>query len=199
MFSRSADRSHQEPRAAVPPQGVRDVSPPASTAPAVPEGVSVVARSDRLEGTLAVTETLRIAGSVQGTITATTVYVEEGAHVEADITADEAIIGGEYQGKLTCRQRLEVRSTGRVTGSVETFRLMLHEGGSIDGELHMLKQPGAPELETPRAAAPRSTGVSEAAVRVPVAAAAQSVDGGSGGSRATAAAAAAAPGSEPIG
>ena len=76
---------------------------------------------------------------------ATTVHIDEGAKVRADITADEVVIGGDYSGKLVCRQRLEIRATGQVVGHVETFRLMLHEGGSIDGELKMLKQPAAAE------------------------------------------------------
>lgn len=154
MFSRNADRPAPDDRRPVPggpaatPQGVRDVSmpstPPASVASttAVPPDLSVIARADRLEGTLKVAGTLRVQGTLTGSVEATTVQIEEGASVKADITADEVIIGGEYNGKLVCRQRLEIRSTGVVVGQVQTFRLMLHEGGSIDGELKMIKGPG---------------------------------------------------------
>jgi cytoskeletal protein CcmA (bactofilin family) len=114
----------------------------AAPAPAVPSDLSVIARADRLEGTLKVAGTLRIQGTLTGSIEATTVQIDEGAQVKADITADEVVIGGEYNGKLVCRQRLEIRSTGVVVGQVQTFRLMLHEGGSIDGELKMIKSPG---------------------------------------------------------
>jgi cytoskeletal protein CcmA (bactofilin family) len=156
MFSRNADRPAPDDRRAVPtgpaatPQGVRDVSvqstPPAGAVQAmttsVPPDLSVIARADRMEGTLKVAGTLRVQGTLTGSVEATTVQIEEGATVKADITADEVIIGGEYNGKLQCRQRLEIRSTGVVVGQVQTFRLMLHEGGSIDGELKMLKAPG---------------------------------------------------------
>lgn len=153
MFSRNTDRPAPDDRRPVPsgpaatPQGVRDVSvqapPPAGIAPtaAVPSDLSVLARADRLEGTLKVAGTLRIQGTLTGSIEATTVQIDEGASVKADITADEVVIGGEYNGKLVCRQRLEIRSTGVVIGQVQTFRLMLHEGGSIDGELKMIKGP----------------------------------------------------------
>lgn len=155
MFSRNTDRPAPDDRRAVPngpaatPQGVRDISAqttqPMSTGAApmttVPSDLSLLARADRLEGTLKVAGTLRIQGTLTGSVEATTVQIDEGASVKADITADEVIIGGEYNGKLVCRQRLEIRSTGAVVGQVQTFRLMLHEGGSIDGELKMLKAP----------------------------------------------------------
>jgi cytoskeletal protein CcmA (bactofilin family) len=108
----------------------------------VPSDLSVIARADRMEGTLKVAGTLRVQGTLTGSVEATTVQIDEGATVKADITADEVVIGGEYNGKLQCRQRLEIRATGVVVGQVQTFRLMLHEGGSIDGELKMLKGPG---------------------------------------------------------
>lgn len=108
------------------------------------EAESVLGREDRFEGTLHVQRGLRVLGQITGQIdAATSVYIEEGAKVEADLTADEAIISGEYSGKLVCRQRLEIRSTGLVKGEIETVRLMLHEGGFIDGALHMQKATSA--------------------------------------------------------
>ncbi|MFN8623869.1 MAG: polymer-forming cytoskeletal protein [Chloroflexota bacterium] len=149
MFSRNADRPAPPGTAPVP--GVRDVSPPPmpySTAPA--QEITTIARADRLEGTVRAVEVLRVLGQVEGRIEATTVVIEEGARVNAEVIADEVIISGEYHGKLLCRQRLEVRPSGRVSGQVETFRLMLHEGAAVDGEMKMLKQPGLAEAEAIR-------------------------------------------------
>jgi len=134
--------------------------PPPQSQPAaasVPTDLTLIGRADRLEGTLKVADTLRIQGTVEGTVEATTVHIDEGAKVRADISADEVIIGGDYSGKLVCRQRLEIRSTGQVVGHVETFRLMLHEGGSIDGELKMLKQPGMTDTDSVRGGSSRTS------------------------------------------
>ncbi len=160
MFSRNTDRpatDTQRPPAATPtPAGVRDVSVSPQpqmqqpTTSSVPTDLTLIGRADRLEGTLKVADTLRIQGTVEGSVEATTVHIDEGAKVRADITADEVIIGGDYSGKLVCRQRLEIRATGQVVGHVETFRLMLHEGGSIDGELKMLKQPAVSDADAIR-------------------------------------------------
>lgn len=101
---------------------------------------SVVASEDRIEGKLKTRRGLRIHGVVDGHIeSAAAVHIDEGAKVTADITAEEVIIAGQYSGKLICRQRLEVLPTGHVNGNIETVKLMLHEGGFVDGELHMQK------------------------------------------------------------
>lgn len=101
---------------------------------------SLVARDDTFEGQLRTTRGVRIMGTVRGGVESEQyVHIEENAHVEADITAQEVVIAGEYTGKLTCRQRVEIRATGRVSGQIETQKLLLHEGGYFDGELHMQK------------------------------------------------------------
>src|SRR5262245_24691907 len=149
MFSRDRSSTDAQRATGATPQmsNVRELSAapaPPPPAPTIPTDTTVVARGDRLEGTLKVNQTLRIAGTMEGKVEATTVYLEEGSTVKADITADEVVIAGEYTGKLVCRQRLEMRATGQVSGTIETLRLMLHEGASIDGELHMVK-PAKPE------------------------------------------------------
>lgn len=114
---------------------------------------SLVAREDTFEGQLNTTRGVRILGTVRGGIeSAQYVHVEENAHVEADITAEEVVIAGEYSGKLTCRQRVEIRATGRVSGQIDTQKLQLHEGGYFDGELHMQK----PSATPPAAATPKA-------------------------------------------
>ena len=163
MFSRNADRPPPPGTAPVP--GARDVSPPQTAlSTQMHLETTVIARADRIEGTLRVADLLRVLGSVEGRIEATTLIVEEGARVNADVVADEVVIAGEYNGKLMCRQRLEVRASGRVSGQVETFRLMLHEGGAVDGEMKMLKQPGLAEAEAIRSGGVRGP-VADAGVR----------------------------------
>lgn len=117
---------------------------------------SLVAREDTFEGQLNTTRGVRIMGTVRGGVESQQyVHIEENAHVEADITAEEVVIAGEYSGKLTCRQRVEIRATGRVSGQIDTQKLLLHEGGYFDGELHMQKPQTAP------AATPATTGTEE--------------------------------------
>ena len=93
-------------------------------------------------------------GSVKGRIEAVRVRIEQGATVDADVIVDEAIVAGEFTGNLTCRERLEARPSGRINGRVETFKLMLHEGASVEGEMHMLTERPRDASETIRGSAP---------------------------------------------
>ncbi len=167
MFSRrdASPTTNDRPSTERPPQG--DLHPP-TPAPVAPQPVaqqaaprpapapaapatahnadeSLVAREDTFEGQLNTTRGVRILGTVRGTIeSAQYVHIEEHAQVESDITAAEVVIAGTYTGTLIGRQRVEIRSTGHVSGKIETEKLQLHEGGFFDGQLHMQKPTGTP-------------------------------------------------------
>jgi cytoskeletal protein CcmA (bactofilin family) len=182
MFSQSADEPAADQSPApigmreLPPQPAKPVMPAyaSATPEAAPQAAvsgpgpgpedSVIAKDDHLEGTFTSRGTVVVMGSVKGRIEAVQVKIEDGAHVDADVIVDEAIVAGEFTGNLTCRERLEARASGRISGRVETFKLMLHEGASVEGEMHMLT--GAPRdaSETIRGTAPlRGEAKSEAA------------------------------------
>ena len=152
--------------------GVRDVAPaPGPALQAAVAAGTVIARTDRIEGTIRASEAIRVLGSVEGRIEAAMLVVEEGARIQAEIVVDEAVVAGEIIGTVTCRQRLEVRPTGRITGQVETVRLMLHEGAAVDGEMRMLRTeagepaPARPSVPPPAAPAAREGGVRTGATR----------------------------------
>ncbi|MFO7532487.1 MAG: polymer-forming cytoskeletal protein [Candidatus Limnocylindrales bacterium] len=170
MFSQSADEPAVDQSPApigmreLPPQPAKPVMPAyvSATPEAAPQAVrsgpgpddSVIAKDDHLEGTFTSRGTVVVMGSVKGRIEAVQVRIEDGAHVDADVIVDEAIIAGEFTGNLTCRERLEARASGRISGRVETFKLMLHEGASVEGEMHMLTGSPKDASETIRGTAP---------------------------------------------
>ncbi|HSM32549.1 MAG TPA: polymer-forming cytoskeletal protein [Anaerolineae bacterium] len=180
MFSQSADEPAVDQSPApigmreLPPQPAKPVMPAyvSATPETAPQAVrsgpgpddSVIAKDDHLEGTFTSRGTVVVMGSVKGRIEAVQVRIEDGAHVDADVIVDEAIIAGEFTGNLTCRERLEARASGRISGRVETFKLMLHEGASVEGEMHMLTGSPKDASETIRGTAPlRGEAKSEAA------------------------------------
>ncbi|MFV2064267.1 MAG: polymer-forming cytoskeletal protein, partial [Chloroflexota bacterium] len=170
MFSQSADKPAPDQSPApigmreLPPQPAKPVMPAYTPTPTMPDRSddeagpgpddSVIARDDHFEGTFTSRGTVRVLGSVKGRIEAVRVRIEDGAHVDADVIVDEAIIAGEFTGNLTCRERLEARSSGKISGRVETFKLMLHEGASVEGEMHMLSEAASDASETIRGTAP---------------------------------------------
>lgn len=126
---------------------------------------TVIAREDRIDGTVRAHRAVRVLGQVKGKIEAPVVTIEEGAKVTADVTADEVVVGGEYSGKMICSQRLEVRPSGRLSGRIDTLKMLLHEGGFIDGELHMTKPPGEEATAPARTAAEGRSGTADSGTR----------------------------------
>ncbi len=114
-------------------------APPQAAAPAVgSQSMSLVAAGDTIEGKLITTNGVRVQGTVRGTIESkSNIQVDADALVEADVTAENVTIAGTYKGNLNCNGRLEITSTGRASGELETGRILLHEGGFFEGTLHM--------------------------------------------------------------
>jgi cytoskeletal protein CcmA (bactofilin family) len=71
--------------------------------------------------------------------------VGEGATVSAQIEVDVLVVEGLVEGEVTARERVEVRATGRITAAVRTPRLVLDEGGSLEGRLIMTARSTASE------------------------------------------------------
>ncbi|MEP6145765.1 MAG: polymer-forming cytoskeletal protein, partial [Nisaea sp.] len=65
--------------------------------------------------------------------------VTESGHFKGKVVIDEAIIGGRFEGTLVVRDVLQIRSTGRVTGSVRFGQLEVELGGQIDGDISIFK------------------------------------------------------------
>lgn len=110
----------------------------AQSASAAAADTSLIAAGDVFEGKLITTNGVRVLGTVRGTIESkSNIQVDSDAMVEADITAENVTIAGTYKGNLNCNGRLEITSTGRASGELETGRILLHEGGFFEGTLHM--------------------------------------------------------------
>ena len=99
---------------------------------------SLIAEEDTLEGQLRTQTGVRVLGTVRGTIESErSVRIDAGAQVEADITAEEVVIAGTFSGNITCRTRVEITASGRATGTIDTAKIYIHEGGFVDGTVQM--------------------------------------------------------------
>jgi len=99
---------------------------------------SVIGPDDFFDGRYRSERGVRIQGHARGSIESRQyIYVESGADVEADLEAEDITVAGNFTGKIVCRRKLEIASTGKVHGQITTAVLIVQEGGLIDGELHM--------------------------------------------------------------
>ena len=67
----------------------------------------------------------------------------QGGKVKADIIAENAFVGGQVNGNIKAKNRLEITSTGRVKGDIETSSLVIAEGVIFEGSCHMVSEKNA--------------------------------------------------------
>ena len=119
---------------------------------------SVVDRHSVVVGKFRSARNLHVEGQVEGEVECEGVlFVAEKATIKARVTARDITVAGRLEGEVTCSGRLEVTPTGHVHGSATAARVLIQEGASFEGELHMARQDSA-EVQgaapPPAAAAP---------------------------------------------
>jgi len=95
----------------------------------------------------------RVEGRLRGQVVADgTLEIGPEADVRARIEVDVLVVEGLVEGEVLARERVEVRATGRITAAVRTPRLVLAEGGRIEGRIEMGTKQSSSLTETAPAA-----------------------------------------------
>jgi len=133
--SKEADLSHR-------PESIQSVPRSGSD-----QTVTVIGNGARLEGNLIAAASLRIEGTVTGTITADgDVIVAPEAEVSADIKSTNTTLGGHYTGNVVATGTIELTSTARVEGNLTCRSLIVNQGAIFSGQSIMdtgVKKPAA--------------------------------------------------------
>jgi cytoskeletal protein CcmA (bactofilin family) len=130
------------------------------------EGViSIIGPGMRVVGDCQTEGTLRIEGTVEGTVRAgKAVVVGKDGVVDGDIATQDAVIGGRVTGSIIAESRLELQATCVVEGQIQARRIKLEEGGKVNGSVQVGEvspkpsQPGPVPRETEGAAQPQPAG-----------------------------------------
>ena len=81
---------------------------------------------------------VRIDGDFQGEIYGQgSVDVGEGALVKANMVVHSVYIGGEVQGSIEVKEKVNIHATGKLSGDVRTPVFVMEEGALFDGRSHM--------------------------------------------------------------
>ncbi len=104
-----------------------------------------VADSGAVEGDVVSSPSARkavvvIAGRVTGTVRASLVEVRKGGVVLGGLEADEATVHGRVEGDIDIQRRLAIAANAVIDGEVRTERLMMEEGGRVNGTIRMGRQ-----------------------------------------------------------
>ena len=96
----------------------------------------IVGDGIKLKGEITACDRLIVEGHVEVTLNETRMLeIKPSGKFIGSCEVEEAEISGIYDGDLTVRGRLTVRSTGKATGKIHYGEIELERGGQIAGEL----------------------------------------------------------------
>jgi cytoskeletal protein CcmA (bactofilin family) len=98
---------------------------------------SFIGAETDFHGEFVVKGTLMIAGRIDGRVKADCVIVGETAVIKGEVTAPKIVVGGRFEGNLRAQEIVEIKSTGRVSGSIFANKFSVTEGGEINGKIEM--------------------------------------------------------------
>ncbi len=97
--------------------------------------VSIINKGCTLSGTFDFKGYLIVAGTMEGVLHAESVITEEGSTVKADITAKHLTIAGIFEGNLAVTGVLTLLGTAHVRASIQCGKLVVEEGGILNGKI----------------------------------------------------------------
>lgn len=113
--------------------------PARSSRPAIAPAAEASALSAtlRIVGTVTADEDLEIAARIDGSVAAPghCVVVQPGARVDADLLGRDITIHGHVTGRLTGTEIVDVRTGGAVYGTIAAPRVVLEDGGVVQGRV----------------------------------------------------------------
>lgn len=106
----------------------------------------IVGREIRLNGEITACDKLVVEGHVEVTLPGARVLeISPSGFFKGKAEVDEADVSGRFEGELIARERLVIRSGGRVHGSVRYGRIVIESGGEISGDMQTLQDGGSTE------------------------------------------------------
>jgi len=82
---------------------------------------------------------IKIDGSIDGDLFCEDdVILGVSGHIKGNMTCNNAYIHGIIQGNISCKSTLTIENCGKVKGDILVKKLMISEGGVLDGKCTMI-------------------------------------------------------------
>jgi cytoskeletal protein CcmA (bactofilin family) len=105
-----------------------------------------------IKGEIAATENLHISGRVEGSICledGAVLTLGDGSSVVGEIVASSVEVLGRVDGNITATERIAIRGTAVIDGTLTTPALSIAEGAQINGRIEMPARQRQPVVEFP--------------------------------------------------
>lgn len=105
-----------------------------------PKVSTVIGQGTAINGDVGFSGGLHLDGTIKGKVsgeaeTQSTLTVSEQGKVEGDVYVDNLILNGEVVGDVYARERVELATNARVTGTVYYRLLEMAMGAEVNGQL----------------------------------------------------------------
>ncbi|WP_119165157.1 bactofilin family protein [Algihabitans albus] len=101
----------------------------------------IVGRDIRLAGEITACDKLVVEGQVEADLAdAQVLEIAESGLFKGRAEVDIAEVSGTFDGELTVRERLVLRSTGQVKGTLRYAELEIERGGRVNGSIEEIAQ-----------------------------------------------------------
>ena len=95
---------------------------------------SVISKDVEITGTIKSSGSIRVDGKLDGELHSTgDAVIGPSAQIKGNIVVNSATIEGGVQGNVTAKDRIEMKSTARVTGDIRAKRLSVEDGVTFIG------------------------------------------------------------------
>jgi len=98
-------------------------------------GCLIVGEGVKLNGSFVVPNSASIAGTIEGDLTAREILVGSTGVLKGKITADLVDVSGEVHENITSNKSLFIRSTGKISGTIQYAEIEIEKGGDMQGNL----------------------------------------------------------------
>jgi cytoskeletal protein CcmA (bactofilin family) len=95
---------------------------------------SSISTVTRISGKVEFRGLAKIEGEVEGEISGDDIEITSSAVVMARVTANRLKVGGQVEGEIIARERIELLPTARIRCAIITPKLVVMEGAQFDGE-----------------------------------------------------------------
>jgi cytoskeletal protein CcmA (bactofilin family) len=106
--------------------------------------LTVVGETAKMEGKFEIADSIQIECEVGGElVVGGKLVIGEKGVVNANVQTVDAIIMGHYDGNMVATGNVEITTTGRVSGNIQTDSLVISKGGFFNGNVTKINEDGS--------------------------------------------------------
>ena len=113
---------------------------------------SVIAADVEITGTIKSTAGVRVDGKLEGELACGDAVIGKDAKIKGNLNVNCVTIEGTINGNVTAKDRIEMKSSARVTGDIRAKRLSVEDGVTFIGRSEV--NPSGTPISSPIAAEP---------------------------------------------